>query len=643
VLTTFGLISTVSADLDSGLVGFWKFDETSGLTAYDSSGNGNNGAIKGPVRTTGKIGNALHFDGTNDSVVVASNPVFNLNYLDSSITLCAWVKDSTIGWHAIVCRHTGTANGSGQFGLCIKNRKIGIALGPAPEAQFISDSSIDSGAWTHIAATHTYGHADSVKLYINGVRVTGQWTSWPGGNGNQVPPVVAQPVTIGYNPWAEYPDWMSGDIDEVRIYKRALSASEVLELACTNRIYVDSAATGNNNGTNWANAFTRLKTASDSAKAGNQIWVAKGTYFPTTNTDRSISFQMKEGTILYGGFNTSTGDTTLLTRDWENNPTILSGDIGTRGDSTDNSYHVVIGANDAVLDGFIIEKGNSNSTYENMRGGGMENLSVSPYIFNCTFQNNHAINAGAMINLTGASPVIKNCMFLNNSVVWYGAGVYNLDNCAPYFSNCRFVENHNDSVSSGNTRNGGALYILDTCNVTLVNCEFIKNKMRGYGGGVFVSRYSNVNFYNCSFYRNIGMWYDRGGGAISLYGDSCTAGINNCILWKDSSALSGEVYILPNTGSFAKIKNSNIEGGWNGPKVYSSAYVQNLGGNINSDPLFNNPDLLDLSLSSSSPCIDSGDNSLVQTEKDINGNARIMDGNNDQTATVDMGPYEFQP
>lgn len=645
------------ADLNTGLVRYMKFEEGSGTYTCDSSGDGGHYWISLPESTwtnDGFNGNGLNFKGW-----WGSNPNYNcIKVVDSTLphvdilTASAWIYIDSLPLGTMSIASKGNENhndGTGdEWGLYVyrPNQTLNYAyLGGYVKVACndvrhgVQGGEVYPGIWTFVCIRYD---GDSLKTFVNGVQVAanGQWLT---------DRKIASCGGFGRIGWWTLSDptylrALRGTIDELRIYNRALSENEIMELYCTNRIYVDSTATGNNNGTTWANAYTDLKMALDSAPAQTIICVSKGTYFPTCTTNRTISFQLKSKTCLYGGFNTSTGDTTISTRDWENNPTILSGDIGTRGDSTDDSYHVVKGANDAVIDGFIIERGNSNSTtYEHMLGGGMANLSVSPYILNCTFQNNHAIHAGAMYNRTGASPVIKNCMFLNNSVVWYGAGVYNLDNCAPYILNCRFVENHNDSVSSGNTRNGGALYILDTCNVTLVNCEFIKNNMRGYGGGIFIQRNSHVCLYNCSFYRNIGMWYERGGGAISVYGDSCTVTINNCILWKDSSVYSGEIYLRPNTGCNATIKNSNIEGGWNGSKVYTSENVQNLGGNINSKPLFNNPDSLDLSLNPGSPCIDTGDNSLVQTEKDINGDTRITDGNSDQTATIDMGSYEYQP
>ena len=107
-------------------------------------------------------------------------------------------------------------------------------------------------------------------------------------------------------------------------------------------IYVDADATGAGDGSAWADAFTDLQPALEAALSGDQIWVAAGTYTPSLESDpddpRSASFQMKNGVAIYGGF--AGGETELEQRDWVNNPTILSGDIGVVGEAADNSYHV---------------------------------------------------------------------------------------------------------------------------------------------------------------------------------------------------------------------------------------------------------------------------------------------------------------
>src|SRR5690606_37941362 len=102
---------------------------------------------------------------------------------------------------------------------------------------------------------------------------------------------------------------------------------------------VDSAATGANNGYSWADAFTDLQSALAIAASGTEIWVAKGTYKPTTGTDRNATFAMKNGVAVYGGFVGT--ETSRDERRWWEHETILSGDIGVEDDDSDNSRRVV--------------------------------------------------------------------------------------------------------------------------------------------------------------------------------------------------------------------------------------------------------------------------------------------------------------
>jgi hypothetical protein len=113
-------------------------------------------------------------------------------------------------------------------------------------------------------------------------------------------------------------------------------------------IYVDGSASGANNGSSWSAAYSDLQVALAVAEWGDEIWIAAGTYKPTSGTDQSISFVMTAGVGIYGGF--SGAETTRDQRDWTANETILSGDIGAVDVNTDNSRHVVVGSNDAMLD-----------------------------------------------------------------------------------------------------------------------------------------------------------------------------------------------------------------------------------------------------------------------------------------------------
>ena len=102
-------------------------------------------------------------------------------------------------------------------------------------------------------------------------------------------------------------------------------------------IYVDGSKTGGN-GNSWATAYGDLQIAIDNASAGDEIWVKNGVYNPHA-TDRMISFTLKDGVAIYGGI--SGTETIRQQRNENNTATILSGDIGTNNDRSDNSYTVV--------------------------------------------------------------------------------------------------------------------------------------------------------------------------------------------------------------------------------------------------------------------------------------------------------------
>src|SRR3990167_283101 len=101
----------IAAAPTSGLVGYWNFDEGSGATVADSSGNGNTGTLtNGPTWTTGKIGQALSFDGSNDYVDAGTGSSLNLA---SSLTVSAWIKPDTFG--------------GGSYGRIIDKRGAGLS------------------------------------------------------------------------------------------------------------------------------------------------------------------------------------------------------------------------------------------------------------------------------------------------------------------------------------------------------------------------------------------------------------------------------------------------------------------------------------------------------------------------------------
>lgn len=134
---------------------------------------------------------------------------------------------------------------------------------------------------------------------------------------------------------------------------------------------------------------------------------------------------MKDGVGFYGGF--SGNETLLEQRDFNTNETILSGDIGTTGDNSDNCYHVIYNpAGDwldlsARLDGFTVRDGNANlaGTYPHNFGGAIYLYwYASPTIANCKIKYNSSASGGG-IYLEKTQAVISDCIFENNSTILF--------------------------------------------------------------------------------------------------------------------------------------------------------------------------------------------------------------------------------
>ncbi|MFA6290505.1 MAG: MBG domain-containing protein, partial [Victivallales bacterium] len=372
-------------------------------------------------------------------------------------------------------------------------------------------------------------------------------------------------------------------------------------------VYVKSDASGGNSGTSWANAYTDLQNAINNASSGDQIWVAAGTYKPTTGTDRAMSFQMKDGVNIYGGF--SGTEISSDQRKWMTNETILNGDINVQGDNTDNTYHVVVAANNSTLDGFIVEKGYAISPTPLMLGAGILIVSKdSTIIRNCQIRQNTAIGPGgangAGIFIDSSSGIlIEDCIINQNSTSWEGGGIYS-SNSNPTIRRCSFIGN------SANL-NGGGFKCDSSGSPVIQNCIFASNTTPGNGGGVYIEMVS-VTLENCVFYEN--------SKTAVFHVLTGTTTLKNSIVWGNSGTqISGST----------TISYSNIQGGFSGT------------GNINSDPLFADPSANDFHLKSqygrwsgtswvydtqTSPCIDTGDTGGTFINEPVPSGSRINMG-----------------
>ncbi|AUC86356.1 hypothetical protein CW731_14190 [Polaribacter sp. ALD11] len=395
-----------------------------------------------------------------------------------------------------------------------------------------------------------------------------------------------------------------------------------LTLSPTNNIlYVKkNISGGNGEGDSWANAVPELADAlvwANKNKANFttiplQIWVAGGTYKPLyspedgenfTSDGRNNAFSLANNVQIYGGFVGT--ETTLANRNLSlpANTTILSGDIGTVDDNTDNTYHVVVSAGDlgtARLDGFTIVDGyadsddpailiNTKEVYS-CSGAGIYNSESVPFYTNLIIQENSCTESGGGMFSYKSRPSLQNSIFKNNQAK-DGGGMANQFETSATLLNISIINNNATTNASG-------LYNVDDSNATLINVTLAGNR-------------ATVNSV-----------YDKG---VGCEGNSSVT-FKNSIIW---DAVSGDF-----TAEYSLLKDkTNTDNGNIDATDFTEAN------------LFKDSANEDYSLSGFSPLINAGDNSFysgtISTDKDLAGNARLFVGI-PNPAIVDLGAYEYQ-
>ena len=222
-------------------VGHWKLDECQGATAYDSSGNSNNGTITigasgedtvGTCTTsstawgsgaTGKRNASLNFDGTDDYVSISASSLGLVGTGNFSVS--SWVNANTLGAgfnRRILAYSQDTDNGytllhdldiGGRFAIEVK--KSGNIYTAGATSPITS-----TGTWYHLVGVFN-GSANTADLYVNGVRYTGGTTL-----GLSIP-TTTNTLYIGTRDTTAH--W-NGQIDDVRIYNYALTATQVKQV-----------------------------------------------------------------------------------------------------------------------------------------------------------------------------------------------------------------------------------------------------------------------------------------------------------------------------------------------------------------------------------------------------------------------------
>jgi hypothetical protein len=231
----FGVLACCGPALasDANLIAHWSFDEGAGTIAYDSAGN-NDGTIYGATWTTGQIGGALDFDGSNDLVEVPDSlSMRNIDGSAAEYSICLWVNTTQTGaaiWDQTAIfdrRATLTLSGKREWVAHIflnEDNAIAFLIHIGDGTPFIlnDDMAINDGAWHHVVATRK--NTEYVKIYVDGnERQSGA---------PSISTSTTEITTIGMRRSNNnyYKGYLDGAIDDVCIYNRALSAEEVEEL-----------------------------------------------------------------------------------------------------------------------------------------------------------------------------------------------------------------------------------------------------------------------------------------------------------------------------------------------------------------------------------------------------------------------------
>ncbi|HXK49605.1 MAG TPA: right-handed parallel beta-helix repeat-containing protein [Clostridiales bacterium] len=361
----------------------------------------------------------------------------------------------------------------------------------------------------------------------------------------------------------------------------------------------------------------------------------------------------------------------------------------------------------AVINGFTISGGNADGTeYAHKFGGGFSNSGCSPSLVNMAIKNNFANDGGGGIfndccektayldcciisgnissgQVGGIYSYSTKLIVTNSSVTENTSGLYLSGESLSDFENCEISRNisfgvlnsdgsvlnmsYSEISSNGNTGIHNITYseaYLKSCridnnnkyyssggfnnllsSVEMINCIVSNNTSSANGGGIYTDE-GIVNLINCDIVSNVITGQNSKGGGI--YGINSLINIDNSILWGNQATgwsmptYGGiQLYYTPGTGSYDRVYIDNscfLSDSYNFTAVGEGSC------NISSDPEFFDPENGDFRLKETSPCLDTGNNNLINEEFDIRGYGfeRKLNSYDGLPGIVDIGAYEFK-
>lgn len=228
---------TQGSSLENGLVGLYTFDGAhsawtgSGGSVYDQSGKDRTASISGMTRdiaqAIGRLGQAFSFSGATSQYVQASG-FSEIGTANQSYTMAAWVKPTASGTTGDIIHVSQNADGAGW---CLSMLQVvsGKAFALSwPQNTVTGATSLLANQWYHLV--HTWDATNGLRVYVNGVLdgSAAQGTFSASGGSNYV--AIGSPLPGGAGCSNDAGAGFNGAIDDVRMYSRALSSSEVSQL-----------------------------------------------------------------------------------------------------------------------------------------------------------------------------------------------------------------------------------------------------------------------------------------------------------------------------------------------------------------------------------------------------------------------------
>ncbi len=408
--------------------------------------------------------------------------------------------------------------------------------------------------------------------------------------------------------------------------------------------YVTVEGAGNKDGLTVLNASDNLQAMLDAANPGEEILVASGTYYPTVRqggiTARYEAFLLKDGVNIIGGYNI---DFTSKT----STKSVLSGDLGTIGLTTDNAHNVVLALSLTVgvtLENLEITGGNSvdlgntiNRTVSAFsmplqQGAGIVIRNSKLKLLEVIVKDNHSKTDAGAVHALGTvgsrnDLTIQNSVFQNNTNAAGSAGAIFLGAFSDLaVEESQFTNNGTSSLAASNTH-GAVIFNNGTDNsLTFKKSAFNNNIANGYGGVFQINSALTLSIEDCSFINNqskpIITPNNIGGGVISLYNSNASVitvkrssfinnladkfggvlyshtnakhaiSFENCLFANNSATTGGVLYYI---GASPVIVNStfygNISSGSNTAAIHNTAAVSNTTGIYNSILIDNGVDI----------------------------------------------------